>query len=477
MSSKAHPELGDLTLIQAVNAGGGAFVSSDGVAFSADPGATGGVAVAANVAVDGTNDQPLYQSQVRSESGFVYSMPVEPGVYVVELHFADLGVPSSGAFDILLENEAALSDFNVAAAAGGANVAHQAEAVVSVEDGALVLSTSPDTGPTSLSGFSVWRADEHVAAATPTGPTPAWTEDGAVAGAFGGGDFDVGYGKLAPQDAETTVIEIGSAGAPPPKNFITAVNAGGDTFVKPDGTVFVADKIGVGQILRTDADIANTGNDALYQSQLWDSSGFVYSMPVEGGTYVIELEFAAIGPNASGGVFDVIVEGETVIDDLDVVAAAGGPNAAVTIEVETEVTDGSLTISASPETAAPSIGGFTVWNTASTLSALEDGEGPSAGGGFGGPAAADFAALGGGGGGGVIADFVATPTGPAATPGGGGPIFSPPSFTPPGGGIITPTGPDPEIPVIPEIDAMSGVAALALLGAVIALMIERRRRA
>ena len=80
-------------------------------------------------------------------------------------------------------------------------------------------------------------------------------------------------------------------------------NAAGLSFVNPDGTPY-------------------TGDTSIFETERW-TNDFGYNLPVENGTYVVDLYFAETfqGVNNANGVgsrkFDVAIEGQQVEDDLD----------------------------------------------------------------------------------------------------------------------------------------------------------------
>ncbi|MEO1235693.1 MAG: malectin domain-containing carbohydrate-binding protein [Planctomycetota bacterium] len=97
-----------------------------------------------------------------------------------------------------------------------------------------------------------------------------------------------------------------------------------------------------------------------FRSERWDpDSGeeLTYSFDVEDGTYRIELYFADIysGTQDPGDrVFDVEIEGQTVLDDFDIVDEVGGYTGVVkTFEVE--VSDGQATVTFLHEVENPAI--------------------------------------------------------------------------------------------------------------------------
>jgi len=101
----------------------------------------------------------------------------------------------------------------------------------------------------------------------------------------------------------------------------------------------------------TTDEIANTDHDALYQTEIF---GYNLGMeiPIPNGTYDVTLHEAEIyhGGNGNGGgegtrVFDISVQGQKVVEDLDLIAEVGHDAAWTTTVEDVEVTDGTLNIS------------------------------------------------------------------------------------------------------------------------------------
>jgi len=77
-----------------------------------------------------------------------------------------------------------------------------------------------------------------------------------------------------------------------------------------------------------------------------------YIFDVPNGTYGIELYFAEIYPgyNTTGiRIFDIVIEGQTVANNFDIVYAAGGSKKSVSRTYSTVVSDGQLSISLVPD--------------------------------------------------------------------------------------------------------------------------------
>jgi len=99
----------------------------------------------------------------------------------------------------------------------------------------------------------------------------------------------------------------------------------------------------------------------LFQCEHWDGAAvpeLTYAFSVDDGDYVVNLFFANTytGTDQIGDrTFDVLVEGVTVYDDFDQIAAAGGSGVAVVRSTVVTVTDGQLDITFGHATENPSV--------------------------------------------------------------------------------------------------------------------------
>lgn len=119
-----------------------------------------------------------------------------------------------------------------------------------------------------------------------------------------------------------------------------AINFGGPDYIATDGTLFTADTSGAKYI--TSAEITGTEDDFLYQSERWGN--FSVDIPVDNGNYEVMLLFAEIYHNAAGSrKFNVYIEGEKVISELDIYAKVG-KNAAYNESHQVIITDGEINI-------------------------------------------------------------------------------------------------------------------------------------
>lgn len=112
-------------------AGGPSYVDSGGNTWAADTQYLGGYSYAATavVAVSGTSDNTLYQTErygdLFNQNSFSYSFPVPAGLYQATLKFAETDFASSGkrVFNVAINGTSVLSNFDIYSNAGGANKA------------------------------------------------------------------------------------------------------------------------------------------------------------------------------------------------------------------------------------------------------------------------------------------------------------------------------------------------------------------
>jgi hypothetical protein len=124
------------------------------------------------------------------------------------------------------------------------------------------------------------------------------------------------------------------------------VNAGGPAYTDPAGNVWQADPgfSGVGGSWSPgNVPIANTTTPTLYQSEAWGN--IQYQFAVANGTYNVTLKFAELEVTQPGQrMFNVYLNGQQVLQNFDVVAAAGAWQTAVDKEFPVNVTNGAIQI-------------------------------------------------------------------------------------------------------------------------------------
>ncbi len=181
---------------------------------------------------------------------------------------------------------------------------------------------------------------------------------------FAAGEVTLG-GALAPPAAgsEMNYLVIAQPGkTPATDNALIKINSGGEQVAFGDDT-FVADAYFTGDgksyTNTSIANIAGTTQDALYLSERSTNSklgSFGYAIPVTNGSYTVKLHFAEIYWGATGGgaggpgkrVFDVDIEGETLLADFDINQEVGTMTATVkTFIVNVEDQELNLNLTAS----------------------------------------------------------------------------------------------------------------------------------
>jgi len=148
------------TIVAAINGGGAAYAASDGTPYAADTAFDGGATQVSNVDLGNTDDDALYNDW--RYGNFAYHVAVYPGLYHVELHFADTynTAPGQRIFDVAIEGAAVLQDFDIIATAG-ANTAVVETFDANVADGMLdIVLTNGSAGNARLDAFRVIRAGD-----------------------------------------------------------------------------------------------------------------------------------------------------------------------------------------------------------------------------------------------------------------------------------------------------------------------------
>ncbi len=106
------------------------------------------------------------------------------------------------------------------------------------------------------------------------------------------------------------------------------INIGGTQVYGTDGVLYKTDQYSAGgRLSRSNNDVNNTEDDALYQSIR--VGNFTYSVPLEQGDYRVALLFnETFWSNANQRSLDILIQDETISSALDIFQAAGGKNKA-----------------------------------------------------------------------------------------------------------------------------------------------------
>lgn len=126
--------------------------------------------------------------------------------------------------------------------------------------------------------------------------------------------------------------------------FSLRVNAGGGQFVDSQGYTWSADSgYSGGSPWSTTNTLGNTSASSLYQSVRWGNFGYNFAVP--NGSYTVNLKFAEVSLNSIGQrIFSVGINGALVLQNFDVMAAAGGPLVAIDKAFPVTVTNGNIQI-------------------------------------------------------------------------------------------------------------------------------------
>lgn len=124
--------------------------------------------------------------------------------------------------------------------------------------------------------------------------------------------------------------------------YLFANNSAGALYAASTGVSYLTDsRYSGGAISSVTTTIPGTNDSKLYQS--WRYGNFSYSIPAPNGIYEVKLKFAENLKKAAGQrVFNVLMQGTTVISNLDLYSRA--KNAAYDVIIPVTVTNGVLNI-------------------------------------------------------------------------------------------------------------------------------------
>jgi Malectin domain/Chitobiase/beta-hexosaminidase C-terminal domain len=369
------PPAGSFTPIF-VHSGGGSYTDSLGNTWSADADFTGGQVSSTTTAIANTPDPALYQTDRYGNSTYTFAVP--PGNYSVILKFAETYWTSTGKrlFNTSINGTQVLTNFDIVAAAGAAFTAIDESFPVTVTGNSIVIQFT--TGSVNLpkicaieikaaSGVaihvtpttaSLLASQSQQFAATVTGtsnPGVTWTytpsigtlvTSGATAGLY------TAPGSIT--SAQSVKVTATSIADPTQSSTATVslvpqfspilVHSGGAAYTDTLGQTWSADTgfIG-GNSASTSANIANTADPKLYQTERYGD--FSYQFKVPNGSYNVVLKFAEIYWTQTGQrIFNVSINGTQVLTNFDIVAAAGTALTAIDKTFPVTSTNGLVTI-------------------------------------------------------------------------------------------------------------------------------------
>jgi PKD repeat protein/N-acetylneuraminic acid mutarotase len=175
-------------------------------------------------------------------------------------------------------------------------------------------------------------------------------------------------------DGNTSLTTVTINVSNPSSSGDIRINSGGPNITFGPETWIADIYFNGGSTFDTTEPIANTDNDALYQTERFTTANtLVYEIPVPApGDYNVDLHFAELyfgapGFGSDGGVgsrvFNITVEnGQVQVDNYDIFEEAGGALTAIVEQYqEVNVTDGFLTITLTKVVENPKISGIAVF--------------------------------------------------------------------------------------------------------------------
>ncbi len=211
----------------------------------------------------------------------------------------------------------------------------------------LTWSASTDTGGSGLAGYRIYRNNVLVGTST----TTSFTDSGLASGTTY--QYKVSaYDNAANESAAAGPIGVATLTSGGGGGTTVRVNAGGGSYVDSQGHTWSADTgFNTGQAATIVSSISGTADPTLFYTQRWDPSSapeLAYTFSVANGSYTVNLYFAETYSGTFGvgkRLFNVFLQGQQVLSNFDVYAAAGGPNTAVVRSFPVNVTNGQIVVS------------------------------------------------------------------------------------------------------------------------------------
>ncbi|HSX51122.1 MAG TPA: glycoside hydrolase family 11 protein [Cellvibrio sp.] len=147
------------TFVYAINAGNSSAATLNGIVYQPDRFASGGTTQTVTDGIAGTTEDAVYQSE--RYGTYSYDIPVSNATYNVVLHFAELYHNAAGArsFNLSIEGQAVLSDFDLYGMAGHDVAYEQRIDNIAVADGKLTINLTSKIDNGTLSGFAIYSSD------------------------------------------------------------------------------------------------------------------------------------------------------------------------------------------------------------------------------------------------------------------------------------------------------------------------------
>jgi hypothetical protein len=307
-----------------INAGGTATGG-----FGADQYFSGGTTYTNTAAIDmsqiTTNPPPAAIFNTERYGAMTYTIPNRSGAQTVTLYFAETYLTAAGQrlFNVSINGVTVLNGFDIFASAGGANRAIARTFNTTANgSGQVVIQFISGTQNPKINGITV------AAGSTPTPtPTPPVTPTGTV--------------------VTTTSI---NAGGPATGGFLADQYFSGGTTYTNTATINMS------------AITTNPPPAAIFNTERYGAMTYTIPNLTAGRTYTVTLYFAETYLTASGQrLFNVNINGATVLSSFDIFASAGGANRAIARTFNTTANgSGQVVIQFISGTQNPKINGITV---------------------------------------------------------------------------------------------------------------------
>jgi fibronectin type 3 domain-containing protein len=367
----------------------------------------GGTAVTSNFIdtsmVANPAPQAVYQSFHRNSFTYTFSNLTPSGSYTVRLHFADLSSTAAGqnSTTVWINGTTVITSLDIYAAAGGANKALIEQLVANANaSGVLTVSfLNGASGAGQINGIEILNgtmgpgnpvcvtAVPGNAQATITWNAVPNATSYTVRRATAAGGFYTTVGS----PTTTTYTDTGLTNGTVYYYVVFAVNSYGQSATSNQASVVPAASGAVVQInagggavspFATDQDYDNAGSittsntvdttavalpapQSVYQSaHQYGAGGFTYTIPglTPSANYTVRLHFAEINYLYAGiRVFNVSINGTSVLSNFDIVGTAGSWNKAVVEQFNTSAnSSGNIVVAFTPVTSLPIVNGIEI---------------------------------------------------------------------------------------------------------------------
>jgi hypothetical protein len=200
----------------------------------------------------------------------------------------------------------------------------------------------------------------------------SWTPETGQSGTYPDVHFQVSDSELTDEEYITIIVSIPTQ----PPSLPLRVNTGGDVYIDNSNNTWQADQAYTSGIWGFYGDdntvdrgtghaISGTDDDRIYQTERYGLSG--YRFDLDDGTYDVNLHFAETYHSDPGDrIFDVSIEGQLVLDNLDICSEVGSDAALIKAFSNVSVTDGQLNIDFTASVEQPLINGIEIFSAGTT---------------------------------------------------------------------------------------------------------------